>query len=513
MWKKENKYLIPGIILLVWMGVFCFLNGNCQSFWADEMASVGFVRTGVSLKEMLETYLYAENNLPLYPALLYGVYRIAPYGEQFLLIPSILFCLSGIVFMAMAAAKLKGKRAGFLALCMGVSSSAVIGQGAWEVRCYGMAFSLSALVLYLYIKRHLENTSVLFGGGLAVFLWTHWFACVLTAFYFAVDFILALMGKISWKRLLSYVPGIVLFLPWFAISFYNRQAEFQSFWGEVPQWKNMFWTILFYLGGNRVFWYLCLVTGIGIIICALCQIRKPYSEKKVKNLLSAICVLATGWVIAVIFFYSRYVNPGGSLYIERYFMVIAPHILLITALGIDYFLDIPDRVREADIFRRFSALQKAGIWIVRSGIVVLLVWTFLKCYRDEYIIIRKPFQPFREASEYLVEEKGIWDEDSLFIGSNRYCMLDGFIDYYFEKRGYEPPFNTIDGMVHTEQESRFYDNYKEITEQELLSYNRIYCLKIHMGIADELEQFLQENYDKVKEKEDNGIEIWEKKSR
>lgn len=34
-----------------------------------------------------------------------------------------------------------------------------------------------------------------------------------------------------------------------------------------------------------------------------------------------------------------------------------------------------------------------------------------------------------------------------------------------------------------------------------------------MGIADELEQFLQENYDKVKEKEDNGIEIWEKKSR
>ena len=236
---------------------------------------------------------------------------------------------------------------------------------------------------------------------MAVFLWTHWFACVLTALYFAVDFILALVGKISWKRLLTYVPGIVLFLPWFAISFYNRQAEFQSFWGEVPQWKNMFWTILFYLGGNRVLWYLCLVTGIGIIICALCQIRKPYSEKKVKNLLSAICVLATGWVIAVIFFYSRYVNPGGSLYIERYFMVIAPHILLITALGIDYLLDTPDRVRAADIFRKFSALQKAGIWLVRSGIVVLLVWTFVKCYRDEYIIIRKPFQPFREASEYL----------------------------------------------------------------------------------------------------------------
>ena len=31
--------------------------------------------------------------------------------------------------------------------------------------------------------------------------------------------------------------------------------------------------------------------------------------------------------------------------------------------------------------------------------------------------------------------------------------------------------------------------------------------------AKVMEQFLQENYDKVKEKEDNGIEIWEKKSR
>ena len=92
---------------------------------------------------------------------------------------------------------------------------------------------------------------------------------------------------------------------------------------------------------------------------------------------------------------------------------------------------------------------------MRIGVISLLLVSFAVSYRDAYRSIRKPMEPYREAADYLANEGGIWEENALFVGSNEFCALDGFIEYYFEKRGYDAPAHIVDSMVHSEQETRF----------------------------------------------------------
>ncbi len=512
--KIEKRYWIPGLIMLLWMGIFAFANGSCQSFWADELASIGFIRDGLSLPEVMDTYLRVENNLPLYPLILYVVYRVMPYGERFLLIPSILFCLVGIVILAGAARRLKGKRAGFIALCMGTSSGILIWQAAWEIRCYALAFLLSAFVLYAYIGKSIQPDKkrlILWGTAVALFLWTHWFACILLAFYGIVDLMRVLFRKMSWKQLLCYVPGCVLYLPWLILSFYYKHGGLEDYWSEVPQWKDMPWTVLFYLDGNLVLWYLCLLTGAGCLAYAFFQWKKPCSEKRTKAMLAAFCVTAIGWMIGLIYVFSKYIAPQSGLFVERYFTVVQPHILLVTTLGLDCILDFAGKLWRPER-GKCGRIAGAAAWLVRMTVVVLLAVSFVTCYRNEYISIRKPFEQYREAADALVADGGIWKKKSLFTGSNQFCMLDGFVHYYFEKRGYKPPSNIVDSMVHSGQETRFYSNYKALSKKELLSYDRIYCLRIHMNIDDAFLQFLTKHYQRIQDRMKNGIEIWVRKT-
>lgn len=509
---KKKAFFICSMILLVWTGTFAFANGNAQSFWADEMSSIGFIRSGMSVGDMFEDYLKAENNLPLYSFLLYFIYRIVPYGEQFVLLPSIIGSVLGVLFLGLTARKLKGNTFGIIVVALGSASNSLLWQAAWEARCYGLVFFFSAVSLYFFVLKSLQDETmyrVLFAIVCFFFMWTHWFASLVVVVYGVADLLMILSKRICWKNIFCYILGGCTLLLWMIAVFMNRNFTESDFWAVSPDWKNTVWTVLSLLSGRRLLWYICLLTCgfIGVHFIPKLSRKKRKTDKLAPEEMSLfICVCTIAFVIGCVFVYSKFINPQGSMYVERYFTVILPHVLVITAYGIitlrDYFL-----LWVGKIAGKGSVYHVTG-YIVNGLVALLLIIELGLAYRDGYIAIHKPFEDFRSAADYLIEDEKIWNEKALLTGSNKYCVMDGFVDFYFVKRGYKEPENIINGGRDVEQENRFYQNYRESGFEELLSYDTIYVLCIHMYVDDEFEEFLMENYEKVENSDDTGIEVW-----
>lgn len=499
--------------LIAWFAVFTFMNGGVQSFWADELSSVGYVKNGLSLKEMFETYLFLDTNLPLYSLILYFWYRITPYGEQFLLIPSILFSIGGIVFFAKTAKLLRGDKAELIAFFLGCSSGTIIWQGAWEARCYSLVFLLSAFTMWAYANKVMECSKknlIVYGVACCLFLWTHWFACILLAFYGIADLALIIRKKASWKTLLCYPAGLIIYMPWLVVSFFHKQEELASFWIEAPEWKEILWTVLFYVSGRRVLWYLCLITGVLICAAALRNLIKKKEEGTAAVGLGCVFTLSIGWVIGIVYVYSRYINPQGSLFLDRYFMVIAPQILLVTTWGLDAFTAVAAKA----VQKCHLAFLKKMVPALAGGVVfIVLCGCFIICYREAYISIRKPREEYRQLSDYLISEGRLWDGNTALAGDNTWCVMDGFVDYYLVKRGYDEPANVINAGTGKAEENRFYKNYRQWSEEELLKLDRIYCVRIHMGYDDAWADFLEEHYNRQPVDDSLGVEVWDKKTK
>lgn len=204
----------------------------------------------------------------------------------------------------------------------------------------------------------------------------------------------------SCKALIAYLPSVLFVLPWMAVALISKQDEISNFWGSIPEWKNMFWTILFWLSGRRVLWYICLLTGlIGCVVAAVKMFRK---EK-----LHDHCALVVGCGLEGLILFFDSVALKGYIKSDK--------ICKMTQIG------------------------------GRITVAIVLIFSLELCYREEYKAIREPFEEFREAADELTRDERVWQKNTLFIGSNRYCALDGFIEYYFDQRGYQSPANVMDG--------------------------------------------------------------------
>jgi hypothetical protein len=490
---KTSGYKIISVCALVFMTIFMTAFASRQSFWVDELDWMIGIITGKSVFNyklftgMFQILLEQGYNLPLYYLIEIPFYKLLPYGEVFLLIPSIIFVIAGIIILSKAGKLLGGERIGFFTLCISVTSSTLIIQGGWEIRPYSITFCFSALTLLMFIKRLKTETSkniVWYSIALLLLLYSHWFGSILAIFYGCIDVYLCIKKKVSFKCLLSYIAAGVFFLPWFLLMVFHHVNDLSAYWSQIPRIIEPVLSIA-YLLSNTVMYCLLFAIGFFVIIIRWIKTLNKVSSSAITNIWFYM-IVGIIWVIVPIFMYSRFINQSGSFYVQKYFFVIMPFVFLITAYA---FSELYNGIE------RICAYSKTKKQVLHLSILLLFCFAGFQNYHRAYSNISAIHEPYREAAEYLSKDKQIYAEDALVI-----CNAgSAWIEYYFNKRGYTIPANVAVYKGKPPTTILFIDHgvYKEplvIPEEQLLTYKRIYLFEVHETFSEEYIYSIEAQY-------------------
>ena len=348
---------------------------------------------------------------------MYPIYHIVPFGEIWLLLPNVLAVIFGIYFIKKSGNLIGGEDLGFISLVLGATSYALIYQCASEFRPYAFLFLFSSLTLYLFLvrlqKKDCRNT-IFFIISLVCLAYSHWFGCLIIPFYFLIETFLWLKKKIKLSFITPYLVTGFTFLPWFVICFLKHSNSMTEYFGLLPSFKEVKDVIANLTSYNNICFILFVLGFIGIIIYLI-------FKKKNKNYLYLIVILAVVWTIGTIFIYSRFINPSGSLFVNRYFFVIIPHVFIISAFCLSEILKIKTSWRNIPL----------NIVIFIFIICPLLIWIGYQNYQSVNAKLSTYFEPFREVSKTIANNKKAYEKNSAVIDS----MGITYLDYYFKKQG------------------------------------------------------------------------------
>jgi uncharacterized membrane protein len=483
---QTGCYRLLSGLALVFMTVFMLAFASEQPFWLDELYSIGIVHNADAISICRETLL-GDVHPPLFYLMVSLFYRVMPYGEPYLLLLPIAFTIGGIVALSKTGKVLGGEDLGFFVLCVAVTSSILQRQGGWELRSYSMLFCFSSVTLLCYVKRLKEETNrniVFYGLSLTLLLYTHYFGAILAFFYGLMDLYSWLRKKIAFKCILSYLLAGFFFVPWLVlVLIYNSRDVLDSFWPYPPKAAAPILSVAYLLSNSLI---CCFFFGVGALRILFGERRKS-EEKRDAVALSVWrrlfgCIL---WVIATVFCYSKFINPRGGMYVDRYFFVVLPHVFLVTAYAAAVMCD---------------ALKHKSAFLRESFRCFLLLLLLTVGVRNYYLSIIQSSDPSREIAEFLSQDEKARSRDSLTIIADQGLFTKGWLAYYFEKRGYETPPNTVFFPERKSGSGELGAGGKTplqpLTAKRLLEYSRLYVLfdGLEEEFPSELLDVIERNY-------------------
>lgn len=458
-----------------------------DSLWSDELLNVGVLTQNFqgALKFNL---IMRDVTPPLYNIIGFFWYRIAPYGQQWLLLLSIIPTAFSIYIIGLVGEKVAGK------LC-GVFSSAIMGTMlcvwiniAFELRSYSFALFFSCLSLYFYVKMRLgesKKTGIFYSISLTCLAMSHYFAILVFGFFLLSDVYLYLKKKIKFSEIKLYITPTVVIGMWFVLIYINalsmKSTSDIASWYPVPTISSVE-DLLYFLAGSYqlIYWVLMLALATALTNLFLKK-SEQWDWEKYFISFSLFCIVA---MIGLLFTYGNFVNQASTMWEKRYFLVLIPFVCLLCAQFVTILLS---KVKTKQLYYGISL-----------GLTVIL---FFNCVST---VSNHTFkQPFREAADWIYTKTNyIYNEDTLVFVPYVEDTAQGFNHYYLARQGRRELLNVM---------AQYKVTGEMTTGEDVLQYDCIILANISSNASQSVRDALDQYYDLVEENQDLRVQIYQRK--
>lgn len=467
-----------------------------SSLWLDEIFQVEYCRSSTFVGIItIDPY-----TPPLFNAIAWCWYRLVPFGEAWLRLPCIALVVASLPIVAMTGRRLSNRRTGFIAAFLLAINAKVFTQMGLTFRAYALLLFLSALVVYLYVRRVQTpfgkfswKISVAYGLAMLALGYTHYFGVLLCCVFFLVDLYLALRGRlrgIVGKVLLSYGIALVGYVPWLGVAFgtyltaTGAGALDDSAVSSVSQWREQgldtnVHGLLYWLCGECAE-TLGLFHVAAIIIIVIAVYRCTRREFKWQEEVPLVAMLvAVGLVTGVMWAYANFVNPNSMFWVDRYFTPLVPCITLVCAWGVDKIFSWMPTNRPAKFVAGFLC-------------VALLVPTAVGTIHND-MAEGSSTRFYSKLAAWLEERPGISSDKTVVLAlintTDRGRQISGWKHYYFDvKDTREFQVNIWDGL----------DPSVIVNPYDLLQFDTIYVTRQHFypDLPESYEELFRRYYKK-----------------
>jgi len=317
-------------------------------------------------------------------------------------------------------------------------------------------------------------------------------------FYGISDLFLYVKRKIHIRCIVSYLIAGGAVLPWLFLTLSSVKSDLGSYWANVPGLLSPIWTIKYLLDDNTLSFIVFVIASIIGFIILLQTIRE---KKWNKTLFLWVQTFLSGvWLIGVTFIFSRFINPNGSVYVDRYFFALVPHAILIASFGVK---SISELIKNSEFT---SSKFKPSIYYI-----VFFAVIGVTNYSSAVLTVTSIRTPYREAADYLAKTENAYSDDTLIVTSG---AGDAWLEYYFLKRGYDIPNNVAIGYpkVTLIAKDRLLLSNPLVVE-DLTAFDKVYYSPQKNVPNDndaDLLNFLNKNYTKTWENEIIQLMLYEK---